>query len=262
MKTKKSNNGFLCGITRAAGTLYTYLENWRAFKVRVLSAPPHFHFGQTNRTPEFLHKFPASQVPAFEGDDGFCVFESSAIAYYVSNEELWGNTPEAAAQVVQWVSFADSDIVPPASTWVFPTLGIMHHNKQATENAKEEVRRILGLLDTHLKTRTFLVGERVTLADITVVCTLLWLYKQVLEPSFRQAFPNTNRWFLTCINQPQFWAVLGEVKLCEKMAQFDAKRFAESQPKKDTPRKEKEREADSPMSKEPYVEFSPRILRS
>lgn len=45
--------------------------------------------------------------------------------------------------------------------------------------------------------------------------------RQVLEPSFRQAFPNTNRWFLTCINQPQFRAVLGEVKLCEKMAQFD-----------------------------------------
>uniref|UniRef100_A0A8C9H350 Elongation factor 1-gamma n=1 Tax=Piliocolobus tephrosceles TaxID=591936 RepID=A0A8C9H350_9PRIM len=232
----------------AAGTLYIYPENWRAFKaliaaqysgaqVRVLSAPPHFHFGQTNRTAEFLYKFPASKVL---GEDGFCVFESSAIAYYVSNEELRGSTPEAAAQVVQWVSFADSDIVPPASTWVFPTLGIMHHNKQATEEAKEEVRRILGLLDAHLKTRTFLVGERVTLADITVVCTLLCLYKQVLEPSFCQAFPNTNRWFLTCINQPQFRAVLGEVKLCEKMAQFDAKKFAETQPKRDTPRKEKE----------------------
>lgn len=50
----------------------------------------------------------------------------------MSNEELRGSTPEAAAQVVQWVSFADSDIVPPASTWVFPTLGIMHHNKQVS----------------------------------------------------------------------------------------------------------------------------------
>uniref|UniRef100_A0A2K5JAC5 Elongation factor 1-gamma n=1 Tax=Colobus angolensis palliatus TaxID=336983 RepID=A0A2K5JAC5_COLAP len=232
----------------AAGALYTYPENWRAFKaliaaqysgakVRVLSTPPHFHFGQTNRTPEFLRKFPAGKITAFEGDDGFCVFESNAIAYYVSSEELRGSTPEAAAQVVQWVSFADSDIVPPASTWVFPTLGIMHHNKQATENAKEE-------------TKTFLVGERVTLADITVVCTLLWLYKQVLEPSFRQAFPNTNRWFLTCINQPQFRAVLGEVKLCEKMAQFDAKKFAETQPKKDTPRKEKgsREENETPIS--------------
>lgn len=50
----------------------------------------------------------------------------------VSNEDLRGSSPEAAAQVVQWVSFADSDIVPPASTWVFPTLGIMHYNKQVS----------------------------------------------------------------------------------------------------------------------------------
>lgn len=42
------------------------------------------------------------------------------------------------------------------------------------------MKRILSLLDAHLQTRTFLVGERVSLADITVVCTLLWLYKQVI----------------------------------------------------------------------------------
>ncbi|KAF3821489.1 hypothetical protein GH733_009531 [Mirounga leonina] len=146
----------------------------------------------------------------------------------VSNEELQGSTPEAAAQEVQWVSFADSDIVPPASTWVFSTLGIMHHNNQATENAKEEVKRILGLLDVHLKMRFFLVVECVTLADITV------------------AFPNTNHWLLTCINQPQFRAVLGEVKLYEKMAQFVAIKFAESQPKKDTPWKEKGSQEEKP----------------
>lgn len=44
---------------------------------------------------------------------------------------------------------------------------------------------------------------------------------QVLEPSFRQPFQNVTRWFVTCVNQPQFKAVLGEVKMCEKMAQFD-----------------------------------------
>ena len=82
------------------------------------------------------------------------VFESNAIAYYVSKEELRGSIPEAAAQVVQWVSLVDSDIVPAASTWVFPTLGIMRH-KQTTENAKDEVRRILGLLIAHLRQGLF-----------------------------------------------------------------------------------------------------------
>ncbi|KAJ1108689.1 hypothetical protein NDU88_006060, partial [Pleurodeles waltl] len=242
---------FLSFTKMAAGTLYTYPDNWRAFKaliaaqysganVTVQSAPPQFQFGQTNKTPEFLKKFPLGKVPAFEGNDGFCVFESNAIAYYVSNDELRGINREAAAQVIQWVSFADSEIVPPASTWLFPTFGIMQYNKQATEHAKEEVKRVLSTLDDYLRTRTFLVGERVSLADISVVCALLWLYKQVLEPSFRQPYVNTNRWFETCVNQPQFKNVLGEVKLCEKMAQFDAKKFSESQPKKEAPKKEKE----------------------
>ncbi|KAH0516671.1 Elongation factor 1-gamma [Microtus ochrogaster] len=155
----------------AAGTLYTHPENWGAFKaliaaqysgaqVRVLSAPPHFHFGQTNRTPEFLRKFPAGKVPAFEGDDGFCVFERNAIAYYVSNEDL--------REVLQ----------------------------------RQQLR---------------------------------WCSGPSPIPTDSSPIPI----FLTSINQPQFSAVLGEVKLCEKMAQFDAKKFAESQPRKDTPRKEK-----------------------
>ncbi|XP_066574947.1 elongation factor 1-gamma isoform X2 [Amia ocellicauda] len=247
----------------AAGTLYTYPENWRAFKaqiaaqysgakLRVASSPPDFIFGQTNHSPAFLSNFPLGKVPAFQGDDGFCLFESNAIAHYLGSDALRGSSKQASAQVLQWMSFADSEIIPPASTWVFPTLGIMQYNKQATEQAKEEVKRVLGVLNEHLKTRTFLVGERVSLADITVTCSLLWLYKQVLEPSFRQAFPNTTRWFLTCVNQPQFRAVLGEVRLCEKMAQFDAKKFAEMQPKKEAaPKKEKGgKEGGKPEKKE------------
>lgn len=50
---------------------------------------------------------------------------------------------------------------------------------KATEQAKEEMKKVLAYLNQHLNTRTFLVGERVSLADITVVCSLLWLYKQV-----------------------------------------------------------------------------------
>uniref|UniRef100_A0A8C5KYB1 Elongation factor 1-gamma-like n=1 Tax=Jaculus jaculus TaxID=51337 RepID=A0A8C5KYB1_JACJA len=200
----------------AAGTLYTYPENWRAFKaliaaqyrgLRSTCSPP--HPTSTLAKPTAPLNFFANFLPA-SFQHLRVIMDSVCLRAMSCGEVL-------QKQQLGW-----------SSTWVFPTLGIMHHNKQATENAKEEVRRILGLLDAHLETRAFLVGERVTLADITVVCPLLWLYKQVLEPSFRQAFPNTNR-----------WAVLGEVKLCEKMAQFDAKKFAESQPKKDAPGKEK-----------------------
>lgn len=54
-------------------TLYTYPENWRAFKaqiaaqysgarLKVASSSPAFTFGQTNRTPEFLKNFPLGKV--------------------------------------------------------------------------------------------------------------------------------------------------------------------------------------------------------
>jgi hypothetical protein len=46
---------------------------------------------------------------------------------------------------------------------------------------------------------------------------------------FRKPFGNVNRWFTTVVNQPQVKQVVGAVTLCEKMAQFDAKKFAEFQ---------------------------------
>ena len=39
------------------------------------------HF-EDNKKPEFLAKFPHGKIPAFEGSDGFKLFEGSAIARY------------------------------------------------------------------------------------------------------------------------------------------------------------------------------------
>lgn len=91
-------------------TLYTYLnpESFRAHKilitaqysgadVKVVSEPPEFRLGVTNKETEFLKKFPLgkvsndaadhvmqwfAQVPAFETSEGVAIYESNAIAYY------------------------------------------------------------------------------------------------------------------------------------------------------------------------------------
>merc|ERR1711962_1900743 len=140
--------------------------------------------------------------------------------------------------------------------------GIMQYNKNATERAKEDIKGVMKALNDHLLVKTFLVGERISLADIAVCCTLLSLYKQVIDPSFRGAYQNVNRWFTTVVNQPNAKAVLGEVVLCSKEAQFDAKKFAEfsgkgdkkkeAEKKKEKPA-EKAEEEDDGMPKEPKV---------
>lgn len=43
----------------------------------------------------------------------------------------------------------------------------------------EDIKKSLTVLNNALLTKTFLVGERVTLADISVACNILMLYKQV-----------------------------------------------------------------------------------
>merc|ERR1711970_491822 len=231
-----------------AGTLYTYPDNFRAQKALVaakysgvqLTLSKDFVFGETNKTPEFLKKFPLGKVPAFEGSDGLLLTESNAIAYYVANDELRGGSDAATrAQVVQWMCMADNEILPASCTWVFPTMGIMQFNKNATDRAKEDIKAAMKTLNDHLLTRTFLVGERVTLADIAVACTLVNLYKQVLDPNFRKPFLNVTRWFTTVINQPNAKAVIGSFTLCSKMAEFDAKKFAEFSGKAGGDKKEK-----------------------
>ena len=249
----------------ATGTLYTFPDNFRAFKILIaaqysgakVTVSPNFKLGETNKTVDFLKKFPLGKVPAFEGSDGTCIFESNAIAHYVANAELRGSNNKDAALIQQFIYFADNEILPSAATWVFPTYGIIQYNKQATDKAIEEIKKCLAYLNDHLLTRTYLVGERISLADIIVACNLLMLYKQVLEPTFRAPYGNVNRWFTTLINQPQFKNVIGTVELCAKMAKFDAVKFAQLNPKKqkeskgkpakeekkkETPKKEKKKE--------------------
>jgi len=258
--------------TVVAGKLYTYPDNFRAQKALIaakysgaqITVPSDFVFGETNKTPDFLSKFPLGKVPAFEGSDGTLLTESNAIAYYVANDELRGGSDAGArAQVVQWMCMADNEILPAACTWVFPTMGIMQFNKNATDRAKEDIKAAMKTLNDHLLTRTFLVGERLSLADIAVACTMLSLYKQVLDPAFRKPFLNVTRWFTTVVNQPNAKAILGEVALCSKMAEFDAKKFAEfsgkdnkkpAKEKKPAPEKKKEEKKPEKKEKTPAPE--------
>ena len=50
---------------------------------------------------------------------------------------------------------------------------------QKEEAAIEAVKKGMGMLEKHLHSRTFLVGNSVTLADIVGACNLYWGYTKV-----------------------------------------------------------------------------------
>merc|ERR1712083_213171 len=68
-----------------------------------------------------------------------------------------------------------------------------------------------------------------------------------------------NRWFTTIVNQPQVKKVIGAVAMAEKMAQFDAKKFAETQKASgggESAKKEKKK-ADKPKPEPKKKEATP-----
>jgi len=220
------------------GTLYTFPGNFRAYKAQIaaqysgaqltVAGEDKFRMNETNQSEGYIQKFPTGKVPAYENDAGVCLFESNAIAHFLSNEQLRGKTLAEQSQVLQWIEYGEREINPASATLVYPCMGIMQFNKQNYELAKDALNHILRLLNNYLRTRTYLVGERITLADIAVASDLLLLFQWIIEPSLREPYPNVTRWFLTLINQKEFRAVLGsDYRLCEKTAQFDAKKYAE-----------------------------------
>merc|ERR1739848_920376 len=110
-----------------------------------------------------------------------------------------------------------------------------------------------GFINDVLSKQTFLVGERITYADISCCLTLKSAFENVLTAEFRSGFPHVTRWFNTVMNQPGVKSVVGDVTMCEKEAQFDAKKYnemagkpqkekAKKEPKKQEPKKEKKAE--------------------
>mmetsp|Transcript_20987 Transcript_20987/g.30240 ORF Transcript_20987/g.30240 Transcript_20987/m.30240 type:complete len:104 (+) Transcript_20987:481-792(+) len=92
----------------------------------------------------------------------------------------------------------------------------MPFNKDAYEKAKIDLAAGLAKLDAHLLDHTYLVGDRITLADIVVASTLIYPMKLLCDKAYLKPYVNAVRWFRTCVSQPEFVAVIGEVTMCKK----------------------------------------------
>ena len=214
------------------GTLYGPPDSFRTQKVLVAA-----NYGGVNIKLQVpgdgldQKKFPFGKYPAYESADGSQkLHDAHAIASYVG-QSLMGNNAEEKAEIIQWLALADDEFLPHVLAWTLPSLSAMQHNKNQVEASKKELLRLLGVLNEYLLTRTYLVGERISLADVALVFDLLPAYQFVLEPELRRPYINVSRWLTTLINQPQFKSVLGDMgnQLCTKAAQFDANKFKEFQ---------------------------------
>nr|XP_019571100.1 PREDICTED: valine--tRNA ligase isoform X2 [Rhinolophus sinicus] len=177
---------------------------WGGAHPRICLQPP-----PTSRTP-----FPPPRLPALEqGPGGLWVWGATAVAQLLWPAGLGGPGGSRAAVVVQqWVSYADTELIPAACGATLPALGL-RSSVQDPQAALGALGRALSPLEEWLRLHTYLAGEAPTLADLAAVTALLLPFRYVLDASARRIWGNVTRWFITCVQQPEFRAVLGEVVL-------------------------------------------------
>lgn len=123
------------------------------------------------RTPEFLAKNPNGRIPVLELEDGTLLPESNAILYYLAEgTRFWPAERAARAQVLQWMFFEQYSHEPQVAVARF----IIRHLPEGHARHAELPLRLergyqaLFVMEGHLKTRDFFVGEQVTIADLAL----------------------------------------------------------------------------------------------
>ena len=172
--------------------------------------------GVTVKTEEFKKLNPNQKVPILETPNG-TIWESNAIARYLGRAgnylNIFGADSYEAGLVEQWIEWTRGEVEVPLAVWVYPLFGVVEGNETATQFAKDDIKKALSILNNHLKTRSFLVGERITLADIVVAFSLHLGFLHAFDANFRKPFINVNRWYLTVLNQPNVKKIVGEIQL-------------------------------------------------
>jgi GST-like protein len=132
-------------------------------------------------TPEFLSLNPNGKIPAIvdpDGPDGkpFGLFESGAILVYLAKKtgKFLPKDPAARYETLAWVFFQMAAIGP-----MFGQLGFFHkfagreyEDKRPRDRYVAESKRLLGVLETRLAGRGWIMGDDYTIADIA---TLGWV---------------------------------------------------------------------------------------
>tara|TARA_R110002020_G_scaffold266483_40_gene481539 strand:+ start:331 stop:1035 length:705 start_codon:yes stop_codon:yes gene_type:complete len=129
-------------------------------------------------TPEFLALNPNGKIPAIIDPDGpggkpLGLFESGAILVYLADKtgKLVPADPALRYETIQWVFFQMGHIGP-----MFGQLGFFHkfagkeiEDKRPLERYVTESGRLLGVLETRLEDRSWIMADDYTIADISMM---------------------------------------------------------------------------------------------
>jgi glutathione S-transferase len=170
-----------------------------------------------HRDPEFLKINPAGKVPVLVDGD-LVLTESVAIVLYLAekypDKGLVPTDLKGRAQVNQWLLFAATELEQPL--W-----RIVRHTRLYPEDqrlpgdvvlASQELKAMAGVLESHMQERSFIVGDRVTVADFVMAYTLDWANEVKLLDGFPQLLAYMERMYARPHAAPRIAQAFASIK--------------------------------------------------
>ena len=162
-----------------------------------------------HKSPTYLALNPNGSVPTLVDGD-FVLTESRAIMQYLASKKpesgLVPADERTRADVTRWQFWDSSHFAPQLATLAFERLlrrrfGMGEPDATKVDEALKGFRRFAAVLDQRLAGKRYVVGDALTVADLTLAASLMYA-KQADVPVGE--FPNVEAW-LTRIGEMDAW---------------------------------------------------------
>ncbi len=135
-----------------------------------------------HKSPEYVALNPNGAVPTFVDGD-FVLTESRAIMQYLASKKpesgLLPRDEQSRADVTRWQFWDTAHFAPQLGTVTFqklfkPMFGMGEPDQSKIDEALTNFRRFAAVLNTRLDGRQYVVGNALTLADLTLASSLMY----------------------------------------------------------------------------------------
>jgi len=190
--------------------LYDYPASCNCYKARLLlrnlgreyERVPVDIFDGATLTDEFATLNPARTTPVLTTPEGPLPESNAILVYLAAGTPLLPDDPFELAQVVRWLIFEQTDVIPTMGGLRFRLLvGRLTPEDPDAVRRKEGALDVLRLLDDHLAGRAWLVGGRYTIADVAVYGYTHLAHDAGID---MEPYANLRTWFERVERQPGY----------------------------------------------------------
>ena len=169
-------------------------------------------------TPGYIAMNPNKKMPVLD-DDGYVLWESNAILYYLASKKpasrVWPSDVKRQADVLRWLAWESAH-------WDAESVGMVGYEKTSKgvlglgpadpvfiKRGEQNFDRFAAVLNHHLKGRTWLTEDDLTIADFSVGA---WVpAAQRLQLPVKE-FPEIGRWYDRLASLPAWRASMVAIK--------------------------------------------------